>query len=261
APRYAPRLTLRHGAFSQLRHVCAQWDDAALAGVIFDLGVSSPQLDQPERGFSFRADGPLDMRMDPALPESAADLVNTREEDALADLFFQLGEERHSRRAARAIVQRRRIRPLERTTDLAAVVAAALPRGDGRIHPATRVFQALRIAVNRELEELTLGLDAAMALLEPGGRIAVISFHSLEDRIVKQAFAKAAAPAMDTLPPVRHINGQWVPVIPPSPRFRLVTRKPLYPDVQEITHNPRARSARLRLLERCASPTAEESSP
>lgn len=202
-------------------------------GVLLDLGVSSLQLDDAERGFSFRNDGPLDMRMDPSRGPTAADLVNRLPERALADLIFKFGEERASRRVARGIVWAREREPLRTTGQLAAVVRRSLARPGRRGHgidPATRTFQALRIAVNGELEGLGECLRALAHTLAPGGRLAVIAFHSLEDRVVKEAFRDLAGPA-----------------------FRVLTRKPVRPGPEEEQRNPRARSARLRALEKVAA--------
>jgi len=202
------------------------------------------QLDRPERGFSFRADGPLDMRMSHR-GESAADLINRLDETELADLIYELGEERFSRRIAAAIV---RARPIARTAELAETIRRVMPpKGDG-IDPATRTFQALRIAVNDELGELTRGLSAAERLLAPGGRLAVVTFHSLEDRSVKTFLQRRAG---KTPAGSRHL-----PATAParSPSFRLITNKPLVADKEEIRINPRARSANLRAAERTAAP-------
>ena len=190
-------------------------------GVLLDLGTSSHQLDTADRGFSFQADGPLDMRMDKSAPDSAADWLAVVGERELADVIFQLGEERHSRRIARAICDARRRAPIARTGQLAEIVRAALPPAarHGRIHPATRTFQAIRMHVNDELGELRRGLDAARACLRPGGRLCVITFHSLEDRIVKHYLRE---------------------------HFEVVTRKPVVGMPDEIAENPRARSAKLR---------------
>jgi 16S rRNA (cytosine1402-N4)-methyltransferase len=201
-------------------------------GVLLDLGISSLQLDDPSRGFTFREEGPLDMRRDPGGGgPTAAEILRDRREAELADLFYQFGEERFSRRIARAIVERRRKEPVRTTTDLARLVAAAIPR-KGRprdIHPATRVFQALRIAVNRELDSLADFLEAIPDHLSPGGRVAVISFHSLEDRLVKTAFRRRAGAAGGV-----------------GAALMALTRKPVVPTVQESRENPRARSAKLR---------------
>jgi 16S rRNA (cytosine1402-N4)-methyltransferase len=207
-----------------------------------DLGISSMQIDRPERGFSYAADAPLDMRMDASAPRSARDIVNEADERELADIFRRYGEERFARQIARAIVRRRAEQPFERTGDLVEVVRSAIPAprrfGDG--HPAKRVFQALRIVVNEELESLEQALPAALRLLRPGGRIAVISFHSLEDRIVKRFFAAQARGC--TCPPDLPVC-----VCGKEPGLRLVTRKAIRPSPAETAENPRAASARLRV--------------
>jgi 16S rRNA (cytosine1402-N4)-methyltransferase len=207
-----------------------------------DLGISSMQVDRPERGFSYAADAPLDMRMDASAPRSARDVVNEADERELADIFRRYGEERFSRQIARAIVRRRAEQPFERTHDLVEVIRSAIPAprrfGDG--HPAKRVFQALRIVVNEELESLEHALPAAVQLLRPGGRIAVISFHSLEDRIVKRFFAAQARGC--TCPPDLPIC-----VCGKEPSLRLATRKAIRPSPSETAENPRASSARLRV--------------
>jgi 16S rRNA (cytosine1402-N4)-methyltransferase len=209
--------------------------------VLLDVGVSSMQIDQVERGFSYATDAPLDMRMDPGSEPSAREVVNTWDERELTRIFRTYGEERYARQIARAIVRRRSERPFERTGELVDVIKAALPTparfGDG--HPAKRVFQALRIAVNDELGELEAALPAAVAMLRPGGRIAVISFHSLEDRIVKRFFAAAAKGC--TCPPELPVC-----VCGKEPELRLLTRKPIRPSATEVADNPRAGSARLR---------------
>jgi 16S rRNA (cytosine1402-N4)-methyltransferase len=242
--KFPGRLTLIAGNFGDMDRLLAGTGLQAVDGVALDLGVSSMQLDRANRGFSFRADGPLDMRM-AQQGESAADLVNRLDETDLANLIYDFGEERFSRRIAGAIV---RARPIARTEELAQIVRRAIPKkGDG-IDPATRTFQALRIAVNDELGELTRGLSAAERLLSPGGRLAVVTFHSLEDRPVKSFFQQRAgkAPA----------GSRHVPVTTSSraPSFRLLTNKPLVADAQEIRLNPRARSAKLRAAERTAAP-------
>jgi 16S rRNA (cytosine1402-N4)-methyltransferase len=210
--------------------------------ILLDLGVSSMQIDRPERGFSYAADAPLDMRMDVSAPSSAADVVNEASERELAEIFRRYGEERFSRQIARAIVRRRAERPFERTTDLVEVVRAAIPAprrfGDG--HPAKRVFQALRIVVNEELESVERALPLALQLLRPGGRLAVISFHSLEDRIVKRFFAAQAHGC--TCPPDLPVC-----VCGKEPTLRLATRKAVRPSPAETAENPRAASARLRV--------------
>ncbi|MFG6110091.1 16S rRNA (cytosine(1402)-N(4))-methyltransferase RsmH [Stenotrophomonas nematodicola] len=234
-----PRVSIFRGSFADLLH----WDATAdgLDGVLFDLGVSSPQLDVAERGFSFGKDGPLDMRMDPDSGESAAQWLNRAEEREIADVLWTYGEERQSRRIARALVARREKQPFTRTAELADAIAVVMPRGKDKINPATRSFQAIRIHINRELADLEAGLDAAMARLKPGGRLAVISFHSLEDRIVKQFMN-------------RHAKA------PPSNR-RLPEAQPFVPSLDlhggaikaeddELAVNPRSRSAVLRVAEK-----------
>ncbi|HEX5313614.1 MAG TPA: 16S rRNA (cytosine(1402)-N(4))-methyltransferase RsmH [Gammaproteobacteria bacterium] len=200
-------------------------------GLLFDLGLSSPQLDDPHRGFGIRHDGPLDMRMDPEAGPSAGKWLARASEREIADVIFRFGEERYSRRIARAIVARRRAAPIETTGELAALVARAVPRRERRLHPATRSFQALRIHVNDELGELRAGLAAAAMLLAPQARLLVISFQSLEDRIVKQFLREGA----------RSDPPQW----------KILARL-LRPDREELARNPRARSARLRVAERSA---------
>ena len=213
--------------------------------VLLDLGVSSMQIDRPERGFSYAVDAPLDMRMDPSAPQSARDVVNEFDERELADIMRRYGEERFARQIARAIVRRREAQPFERTADLVETIKSAIPAprrfGDG--HPAKRVFQALRIAVNHELESLERALPAALAMLRPGGRVAVISFHSLEDRIVKRFFAAEARGCV--CPPEFPVC-----VCGREPRLRLVTKKAVRPAPQEVAGNPRSASARLRVAAR-----------
>ena len=237
-----PRVAIFRGSFAQLAH----WDATAagLDGVLLDLGVSSPQLDVAERGFSFGKDGPLDMRMDPESGQSAAQWLASASEKEIADVLWTYGEERMSRKIARTIVARRTEAPLLRTAQLADLIASVVPRGQHQIHPATRSFQAIRIHVNRELEDLERGLDAAHDALRPGGRLAVISFHSLEDRIAKRFIAaRAKAPpgnrrlpeASDFVPTLRAIGG--------AGKAR--------PD--ELARNPRARSAVLRVAEKQAA--------
>ena len=217
-------------------------NDVQADAVLLDLGVSSMQIDRPERGFSYAADAPLDMRMDVSASRTAADVVNELDERELADVFRRYGEERFSRQIARAIVRRRAERPFELTADLVEVVRAAIPAprrfGDG--HPAKRVFQALRIVVNDELDALEHALPTALRLLRPGGRLAVISFHSLEDRIVKRYFAAQARGC--TCPPDLPVC-----VCGKEPTLRLVTRKAVRPSPSETAENPRASSARLRV--------------
>lgn len=244
AARFPGRLTLRQARFGDMAEVARADGIERVDGVALDLGVSSPQLDDAQRGFSFRSDGPLDMRMEKA-GRSAADLVNTLTEGELAELILDLGEERHARRVARAIVA---ARPLKTTGELAAVVRRAVPRSADGIDPATRTFQALRLAVNEELDELDRGLAAAEVLLAPGGRLAAVSFHSLEDRRVKIFLAGRAGTGPR---PSRHLPEAGEAALP---TFRLLTRKPVTPSPAEIDRNPRARSARLRAAERTSAP-------
>ena len=249
--RFAPRLALEQQPFGALLSR-VETEAGRFAGIVFDLGVSSMQLDQAERGFSFQTDGPLDMRMfaSPGANTSetggsAADAVNTLPEAKLADILYQLGEERRSRAIAAAIVKRRVERPFERTVELVDVVTRVLGRGKpGEKHPATRTFQALRIWVNDELGELARGLLAAEALLAPGGRLVVVTFHSLEDRIVKRFLAERSGRKPGTS---RHLP---VDDDAREPSFRTVNFKSLSPSEQETANNPRARSARLRTAER-----------
>ncbi|OQW97159.1 MAG: 16S rRNA (cytosine(1402)-N(4))-methyltransferase [Verrucomicrobia bacterium A1] len=241
--RFGGRFDAAHARFGRLADIAGERGFGGADGVLMDLGVSSFQIDEPERGFSFRADGPLDMRMNPAEPLTAADLVNTLPEADLADLIRRHGEEPAARRIARRIVARRQTVPFRGTADLAAVIAAAAGRPGGRIHPATRTFQALRIAVNRELDELDDGLRGALDALRAGGRMTVISFHSLEDRTVKHFF-RAHQPRSEAL---AEGGERWVNEAPP---VRVLTRKPVEPDEAETAENPRARSARLRAAER-----------
>jgi 16S rRNA (cytosine1402-N4)-methyltransferase len=219
--RYGDRFTAVHRRFSQVGEAEAT---GPLQGVLFDLGVSSMQLDEPARGFGYRVDGPLDMRMGGS-DVTAADLVNDLPEQELADLLFEFGQEHRSRRIARAIVRNRERARIETTDQLAGVVVGALGQRPGGPHPARRAFQALRIAVNRELEELSASLPRAAGLLGPGGRVVVLSYHSLEDGIVKRAFRD-------------------------DDRLRVLTKKPLTPSEEETARNPRARSAKLRAAER-----------
>ncbi|WP_294540129.1 16S rRNA (cytosine(1402)-N(4))-methyltransferase RsmH [uncultured Rhodoblastus sp.] len=241
------RLTLAGSRFSQMEQAARDNDFGRFDGVVLDIGVSSMQIDAPERGFSFRFDGPLDMRMEGA-GRSAADLVNELEQDALADLLYLYGEERASRRIARAIVAEREKAPIVTTGVLAETIRRANPGKPNEIHPATRSFQALRIAVNEELDELTKALAAAERLLRPGGRLAVVTFHSLEDRIVKQFFAGRAHRG--------HAVSRLLPgeVAPPPPTFALSGRQPVTPGPRECHENPRARSAKLRWAERTGAP-------
>ena len=245
AALYPGRLTLVHGEFSQMDRLLADMGEQGTNGVVLDLGVSSFQFDEPARGFSFRADGPLDMRMSQS-GESAADVVNTADAKTLAGIISRYGEEHHAMRIARAIVA---ARPLTRTAELADIVSRALGPAAARqpIHPATRTFQALRIYVNDELGELSRALEAATRALKPQGRLAVVSFHSLEDRIVKRFLTEhsAAAPhASRHAPDARRTSASL---------YRLLGSRPRTPGEAEIANNPRARSAKLRSAERLAA--------
>lgn len=224
--QYTQRLQLVHGNFREIASLAQAHGFAAVDGILIDLGVSSYQLDRPERGFSFQEDGPLDMRLDQSQGLSAAALLQQISETELANLIYRYGEERASRRIARFIVETHRRSPITSTAELAAIVSRAMGGRHGRIHPATRTFQALRIAVNAELESLEAVLPQAVELLKPGAALAVISFHSLEDRIVKIFFRSQAGPAG---------------------RLRIGTKKPIEADTLEARNNPRSRSAKLRI--------------
>lgn len=232
---WANRVTLVHGNFGDIAAIAQAHGVQAVDGILLDIGVSSYQLDTPERGFSFGHDAPLDMRMNPEAGPTAAALVNTLPERELADVLFRYGEEHASRRVARFIVERRRTAPITRTGELADLVARALGGRHGRIHPATKTFQALRIAVNNELGALERALPAAVHLLRGGGRLAVITFHSLEDRIVKTFLRQAAFGHTDD---------------PPVPHVVLINRKPIVADAAEIARNRRSRTAKLRIAAR-----------
>jgi 16S rRNA (cytosine1402-N4)-methyltransferase len=240
--KFAGRFELHHRIFDEMAQVLLP---ASCDGVLLDLGVSSPQLDRAERGFSFQADGPLDMRMDARQSVTAAQLVNELPAAELADLFWKLGEEPKSRVIARAIEQTRTARKFTTTGELAALVEQVNPRRGSRVHPATRVFQALRMAVNDELGSLERGLQAAWTVLKPGGRLAVITFHSLEDRMVKDFGRERArdytVPGPVDVPELRQ---------PKAPELLLVTRKPVVATEAETAANPRARSAKLRVFEK-----------
>jgi len=244
AARFPGRLQLLQGCFGDMIALLAARDVHELDGIVLDLGVSSFQLDEAARGFSFRADGPLDMRMAAAGP-TAADLVNTLQEAELADTLFQFGEERLSRRIAKAIVAARAETPIVTTGQLAAIIRSVVPADRSGIDPATRSFQALRIRVNDELGEIERGLAAAAELLAPGGRLVVVSFHSLEDRLVKRFMQDAAG---RTPSPSRHDPGGLRDRA--TPRFTLLTRGAERPAETELRANPRARSARLRAIAR-----------
>ncbi len=238
---YGDALVLARGAFADIAPICTAHGFVPVDGILFDLGVSSMQLDTPGRGFSFRRDEPLDMRMDPDGPTTAAEIVNTYDEGSLAGLIWDYGEERNSRRIAHAIVERR---PIHTTAELARAVEAVAGRSRGdRIHPATRTFQALRIAVNDEVEQIETALQAAEGLLSgPGARIVVISFHSLEDRVVKQFFRDRAR---DCVCPPR----QPICTCDHRATLREISRRVAKPTDDEVYRNPRSRSARLRVAE------------
>jgi len=231
---FGNRMVLVQGHFADLKRLLGIRGIREVHGALFDLGVSSPQIDDPSRGFSFRAEGPLDMRMDRSSGATAADIVNGTDEVDLANMIYQFGEERYSRRIARAIVRVRAERPFTTTSELASVIESAVPGHyrHGRIHCATRTFQALRIAVNQELDHLEPALRNASDLLASGGRLCVISFHSLEDRIVKQTFR---ALSVET-------GGE----------LEILTKRPQLPTEEEIRRNPRSRSAKLRVIQRIA---------
>ena len=242
AEKFAGRFEIRRGNFSEM----AGWIPAASCdGVLLDLGVSSPQLDSAERGFSFQNDGPLDMRMDDQQKLTAANLVNDLEAEALAKIFWEFGDERDSRRFARAIVHDRALRKFQTTRQLADLIERLAPRRGKKSHPATKVFQALRIAVNDEIGSLKRGLDAAVKILRPGGRLAVITFHSLEDRVVKEFGRERTRgytfPGEVDVPELRS---------PRVPELKWVSRKAILPGEAELKENPRSRSAQLRVLEK-----------
>jgi 16S rRNA (cytosine1402-N4)-methyltransferase len=241
---YPGRLHLLEGSFGDMLNLLNAAGITSLDGIVLDLGLSSFQIDDARRGFSFRTDGPLDMRMSRNGP-SAADLVASLPEDDLADTLYQFGEERLSRRIARAIVKARAEAPITTTAQLAAIIRGVVPPSRDGIDPATRSFQALRIRVNDELAEIERALSAAATLLNPGGRLVVVAFHSLEDRIVKRFFADAAGRAPS---PSRHDPRGLA--VSPAARFKLLTSRALRPRESEIAANPRARSARLRAMQR-----------
>ncbi|MDK2896383.1 MAG: rRNA (cytosine1402-N4)-methyltransferase [Candidatus Atribacteria bacterium] len=222
---FAPRMQIVQGRFSQLDEILRQMEIEKVNGVLFDLGVSTRQLEEAERGFSFQKEGRLDMRMDPETEKTAFLIVNFLPEKELADLIYQFGQERFSRRIARSIVFHRRQEKIDTTSKLARIVEKAVPTRRGRIHPATRTFMALRVAVNRELEELSQGLEKVSRLLAERGRVVVISYHSLEDRIVKHFFKN-------------------------QPSFEILTPRPVQPSQEEVRKNRRARSARLRAAQK-----------
>lgn len=237
---YGDQIQFANASYAEMGTIAPQLGFEKADGVLMDLGLSSRQLDNPERGFSFRYEAPLDMRFNQTRGRTAADLLNNLPETALADIFWKYGDERQSRKIARAIVSQR---PVQTTTQLASIIEGQVKHRRGRIHPATKVFQALRIAVNGELEALETGVMAAIELLKSGGRIAVISFHSLEDRFVKNYFRDLSK------------EPSWSVALPPDQtewvqELNLVTRKPIMPTEAEIEANPRSRSARLRVAEK-----------
>jgi len=235
------RLVLRQGSFAELDHWIRDWEVGdGVDGILLDLGVSSPQLDRPERGFSFMEDGPLDMRMDPTQGVSAAEWLAQATERELARVFWEFGEERHARRIARSIVMARRQQRLERTSQLAGLIEESVGRWEKK-HPATRCFQAIRIYVNNELADLAKGLEASVRQLRPGGRLVAISFHSLEDRLVKRTMKEAARPGR-----VR----RNLPELPDQVPLLLLMGKAVRPSDSEISANPRARSAVMRVAEK-----------
>ena len=242
AETFAGRFEIRRGNFAEM----AGWIPAGSCdGVLLDLGVSSPQLDSPERGFSFQQDGPLDMRMDDRQALTAADLVNGASAEELAKIFWEFGGERESRRFARAIIHDREQRKFETTRQLAELIERISPRAGRKAHPATKIFQALRIAVNDEIGSLKRGLEAAVEILKPGGRLAVITFHSLEDRVVKEFGRERTRDYMFTgevdVPELRQ---------PRAPEMKWLARKAIAPGEMELNENPRSRSAQLRVLEK-----------
>ncbi len=242
---FGAQAALVHGNFSELGDILQGLGLGKVDGMLFDLGVSSPQLDEPRRGFSYMHDAPLDMRMDASAPLDAREVVNAWSYEELRRILYEYGEERYAPQIAKAIVRRREERPIESTGELAELIRSAMPKAALREkqHPAKRSFQAIRIAVNGELEALTPMLKAAAEGLKPGGRLAVITFHSLEDRIVKQTLREMAAGC--TCPPEFPVC-----VCGKKPQLRLITRKPVMAGAAELEENPRARSAKLRVAER-----------
>ena len=232
--KYAPRLTLLHGCFGNMKNLVSEQVD----GVVLDIGVSSMQIDRPERGFSFQKDGPLDMRMGQT-GQTAADVVNTFDEKQLADIIYQYGEERFSRKIAKAIVEARKIKPFETTMELVNCIHKVITYKPGDIDTATRTFQALRIFVNDELGELERGLKGAEEILKDGGILSVVTFHSLEDRIVKNFFQNTTAP-------IQHVNKYKETTECQNTPFKLAFKKPVSATKEEISQNPRSRSAHLR---------------
>lgn len=246
--QYDGRLTLCQGCFGDMASIMADHGITSVDGVMLDLGVSSPQIDDPNRGFSFRYDGPLDMRMESKGP-TAADFINEAPEEEIADVIFQYGEERYSRRIARGIVEARKINPILSTSQLVGIIHANVRHYGGRIDPATRTFMALRIRINDELDELDRGLTAAQQILGQGGRLAIVAFHSLEDRKIKSFLNEHSGivpKGSRHMPEIIETNL--------APSFNLIRRGVIKPDEEEILLNPRARSARLRIAERTDAP-------
>lgn len=239
------KLTLIHRNFRHLASILSSLKVEKVDGFLYDLGVSSPQLDEAERGFSYQKDAPLDMRMDRSQPLSAYEVVNTYSEEELADIIRRYGEERYYKRIARRIVERRKEGPIQTTKELAELVRQSIPakaRETGP-HPAKRTFQAIRIAVNDELSALSQSLAQAVPLLKPGGRLVVITFHSLEDRICKQFFKEESAPCVCPPGLPRCVCGK-------QPTLKIITKKPILPSQKEIEYNPRSRSAKMRVAEK-----------
>ena len=238
--RFGERAVLSQGSYTEMASLARREEVGPIVGILLDLGTSSLQLDSPDRGFSFRYDAPLDMRFERTSDNTAANIVNHYAEKDLADIIFRYGEEHRSRRIAAALVRKR---PVQTTKELATIVSNALGKNRGRIHPATRTFQALRIAVNRELDNVLEGVKEGVKLLKPGGRIAVIAYHSLEDRIVKNYFRDEASQGRS---PSHTTAGECMH----TAKLRLVTKKVIKPSLSEIQTNVRSRSARLRIAER-----------
>lgn len=242
---YINRVTFVHSNFRYIKDKLEKLDVTEVDGILYDLGVSSPQLDTPERGFSYQFDAPLDMRMDQTSELTAYHVVNEWPYEKLVKIFFRYGEEKFSKQIAREIERARQNQPIETTFDLVELIKRGIPAAARRTggHPAKRIFQAIRIAVNDELGAAEDSLEAAMTLLKPNGRISVITFHSLEDRLVKTMFKEAAS--LPELPPN-------LPIIPPEmqPKFKLITRKPILPSEEELAANNRSRSAKLRIIEK-----------